>query len=1114
MAYDPYGYGNVSCMRDSNGNSPSIITYDGSFTFPLVVTNPLGQQEKTSYYGVDGVQTDTGLYGQVKSSTDSNYATTTMQYDALGRKTKVILPDGTSTTWGYNIIGAVGSQNVQTTNAAGLSTWSYFDGLGRTIAEKSAGPDGNIIAFQTKYNSTGTVSQTSLPYFDGVETSQWVSYTYDAMGRAMTMTAPDGSSASICYYNGVTVSIDPDQHRKRITKNEQGKLVKVEEYTGPFSSCTTDALTSYATTTYQYDVLGSLRFVTDAEGNQAEMRYDHLGRKVFMHDPDMSGPNGNDWTYFYDANGNLVSQTDAKVQTITFNYDPLNRPVRKHYPTGSDVVYTYDVAPDSTMPTYPIGRLSTMSDASGTTNYYYDQLGRSTGTSKIIGSTRYDFKMSYDALGRIASLTYPDTETVSYAYNAGALAAAINSAGSPYAIYDNYNAVGQPGTITYGNGVTTAYQYYSTNKRLQSIVTGNANQTIMSLAYDYNPGGSIRDIVDNVNGANTQSFWYDEHNRIQEAQSQSYGALWYNYSPAGNITMKEGVTYDYTGPKPHAVKSTSDGGAYTYDANGNMISDGIRTISYDYDNMPQSVTVNSATTSFVYDGADTRVKKTTSLGDDIYFGKFYECMAENCTKYIFAGDTRVAMKTGTAVLYYHDDHLGSTQDVSQVGAVQDGQCSNQPVRIAGATPQYFSTIQAAYDAASDGDVIQTMAGNFIENLNLSNGVSVTLSGGYDCTYTSQAGRSELVGMVSDNAGSLTIQNFELLVSGYPDNSVDQVHYLPFGATYFDAGGIPVNHKYTAQEFDAETGLYNYNARFYNPALGRFISADSLVNDPSNPQSLNRYSYVLNNPMIYTDPTGHMHWGDFFSNLFSTWVGELLIQGVEPIYGSYELTKSKTGSYILGDEIIIGTAVATWYCDGCGGVAGGVAADAVESAYVSALAGEIAGGISAYRSGGNFLHGVVVGGVVGGVTGYLGGEAYGAIGEGSDVANIAEGAIRGFGSGVATGYAGGNGNVDTMLSSGLYSAIFGGSVGYAEPYVAPYGKELWNIFFPGPSSINPNEWRLLWSVGSGLLSGLTSSPIKKTQNATGGQANSNLTYSNSKNETLPVVNSLTVNEMGD
>jgi len=81
-------------------------------------------------------------------------------------------------------------------------------------------------------------------------------------------------------------------------------------------------------------------------------------------------------------------------------------------------------------------------------------------------------------------------------------------------------------------------------------------------------------------------------------------------------------------------------------------------------------------------------------------------------------------------------------------------------------------------------------------------------------------------------------------------------YMPYGATQANSGTLDVRHKYTGQELDAEIGLYFYNARYYDPVLGRFTQADTIVPNPANPQTLNRYSYALNNPMRYTDPTGY------------------------------------------------------------------------------------------------------------------------------------------------------------------------------------------------------------------------------------------------------------------
>ena len=86
--------------------------------------------------------------------------------------------------------------------------------------------------------------------------------------------------------------------------------------------------------------------------------------------------------------------------------------------------------------------------------------------------------------------------------------------------------------------------------------------------------------------------------------------------------------------------------------------------------------------------------------------------------------------------------------------------------------------------------------------------------------------------------------------------VSEMRYYPFGETRYSSGNTPTNKRFTSQEEQAGIGLYSFGARFYSPLLGRFISADSIVPRPGNPQSLNRFAYGLNNPLRYTDPTGH------------------------------------------------------------------------------------------------------------------------------------------------------------------------------------------------------------------------------------------------------------------
>jgi len=134
---------------------------------------------------------------------------------------------------------------------------------------------------------------------------------------------------------------------------------------------------------------------------------------------------------------------------------------------------------------------------------------------------------------------------------------------------------------------------------------------------------------------------------------------------------------------------------------------------------------------------------------------------------------------------------------------------------------------------------------------------------------------------------------------------------------FDVFGAPVNpttgaatgfatsnttRGYTGHEMDASTGLINMNARLYDPVLGRFISADTVIPEPGNMQSFNRYSYVLNNPLLYIDPTGHSWWTSFRDSFLvpvaqqvTTWVvaAVLITAGVDPMtaYGIGGFTSS-------------------------------------------------------------------------------------------------------------------------------------------------------------------------------------------------------------------------------
>lgn len=113
------------------------------------------------------------------------------------------------------------------------------------------------------------------------------------------------------------------------------------------------------------------------------------------------------------------------------------------------------------------------------------------------------------------------------------------------------------------------------------------------------------------------------------------------------------------------------------------------------------------------------------------------------------------------------------------------------------------------------------------------------------------GGSRIYSLYADHLGSTSVTANEagILTSA--------LMYKAWGETRLNTGDAPTDYGYTGQRNEGAIGLYFYNARWYDPSLGRFIQADSMVPNPGNPMDWDRYAYVRNNPVNYTDPSGHM-----------------------------------------------------------------------------------------------------------------------------------------------------------------------------------------------------------------------------------------------------------------
>lgn len=784
-AYDVFG--NRTSTTDPLGCTTTTV-YESSQTYPEKVTTCLSHETVFTY--------DT-RFGVITSQRDPNLQTTTSAYDVFGRLIKKTGPLAGTSAYGsvskfYLDFGTPNLQRIATytTEEHGTSnvlvTEQFFDGLGRQDHTETDAPEGKIIATDVTFDIRGNVEKKSMPYFISpqgapLETIFWTRFDYDVIGRQTKVTHPDGTFATTAYLKDVVTQTDENGNIKRRFIDAYDRIKKIEEV---------DGAATY-TTTYAYDVEGSLIHVQNHLGHNTRIKYDLMGRKIAMCDPNMgAGPNTTAcdtntpgaWIYTYDNAGNLKTQKDAKSQTLYFDYDLQSRMARKTYPGGQQINWTYDIS-DLPDVNFPKGRLTKVIDLATETRLVYDKEGRVIKTERKIGGMPYVMTEQYNALGKVISEKFPDGETVNYTYDAGALAAIPgyidHTSCLPNCI--TYNARGQKKTIKYANGVTSNFTYNETGTapdfRLTNRNTAGSVVTFQNLTYDYDNVGNITSITDPIFTAD-RTFTYDRLNRLSAA-SGDFGApvggipgpasCTYTYNAIGNITNKCNIAYSYNDPNhPSFVTNTSDGKTYTADANGNTASGAGRTFAWTPDNRVASVTMGS-TASMDYDYTGIRIKKTSGTFVTLYPFAGYEIGPDGViSKFFKIGNEILAARKGTnEKLFYHNDHLGGINVITKL----------------------------------DGT------------------------------------RSQLT------------------------------EYDPWGKVSRQEGNADPSHRFTGQELDPESGLYYYAGRYYDSQLGRFISPDMMIPKPDDPQSLNRYSYSINNPQRYIDPSGHSFW-DFFKQIFN------------------------------------------------------------------------------------------------------------------------------------------------------------------------------------------------------------------------------------------------------
>lgn len=658
--------------------------------------------------------------------------------------------------------------------------------------------------------------------------------TYDALSRAKTITDAGGGTATFTYSstsNDVLIAIGPiptgsseSLKQRQLEYDSLGRLTSVCEITttlpgnGTCAQNTATPPTGYWTK-YSYDALGGLLTVTQnaqaSSGNQQTraFAYDAMGRLASEINPET---NQSAVAYTYDTvssgtcagtySGDLVKRVDAIGNITCYTYDSLHRPLSRTYTVTSPTVATpnkcfvYDAAIDSNTVTNTKARLAeaytTTSACSQTT------LPSNMSTDIAFGySARGEVTDAYELTPHSGGTGAPYNHTTAQSWASGA-PNTLGGPGLPTLTY-SVDAEGRTSTVSDGSGhgpvTSTAYNLYNTPPQ-QKVTFGSNDSDVFSFdpntfrltKYQFNIGSQT------VTGA------------VNWNTNGSLGSLNISDPFSSANTQNCNYTADDLARISKTDCGTIWGQNFTYDPFGNI--------------QKNAITGDGGTT----------------------FAPCYQASPSITNRISFVGGTGSNCTGGTAPTY---DANGNSLNDTFRSFTWDAE--NRPITI-GSVSLTYDALGRMVEQGLNGtntEIVYTPLGG---KLSLMNGTSlimafVPLTGGDTAVYNS-SGLSYY--RHTDHLGS---SRFASTTSQTP---YSDTAYSPFGEPYASSGTI--DNSFTGQTQDTLPGLYDFMYREHDPNQGRWTSTDPAglaAVDPTNPQTWNRYAYVVNNPLSFVDPTG-------------------------------------------------------------------------------------------------------------------------------------------------------------------------------------------------------------------------------------------------------------------
>lgn len=726
--YDAFG--NLLTSKESgSGITPltKVNTYDASKRYVTKVsTTP---ETSTISFTYDN-------WGNILTENDetnrANILTTSYTYDNWGNQTKLVSPDGRITTFKKGWNKHMSKRYFLLTEATGqpwVKTW--YDARGREVLIETIGPKSISIQKNMTYNLKGQLITEQVQTGSVNVTEE---FTYDARGRLASTKSSNGQNITYAYDN-----------RKVTTTNNGKAYTKTIDAWGGVKSVT-DPVSSIA---YTYKSLGKPQSISTG-GATASITYDAIGNQTAISDQ-----NTGTSTFTYDAAGRLIKQIDGKVKTTVNAYDALGR-LSSTTIDGIATTYTYGTSGNDLL------LLTKLQTGNNYTAYTYDKYGRmATEKRQVDGTGLLEFSYAYNAQGRLSSTTHPGSLQVSNQYDAYGNLIKVLAGTQPV-----WELTGETGTVSSVQlgGTLTATRTRNTYGLLTNLKTAKGTTSLHNMNFTFD--GTTGNLMSRTGMVpQTESFSYDNVDRLTSVKHGTSAVMNMDYKPNGNINSKTGLGQYSYGTQPHAITRVEN--------TGKLISTENQKINYTAFNkisgISEKVGADNFELNFTYGPTQQRwktiLKKNGNIARTTVYAGNYETITEN-------GQTKQ--------LYY----IGGGDGIAAIYVKQSGQ----------ADKIYYPYFD------HQGSIVKL----------------------------TDANGSEVFKASYDAWGNRTVSN---------------------NAFAFHRG-------YTGHEHLNEFKLINMNGRMYDPIVGRFLSADPIVQMMDFSQNYNRYSYCLNNPLRYTDLSGY------------------------------------------------------------------------------------------------------------------------------------------------------------------------------------------------------------------------------------------------------------------